>query len=199
MKLGDEQFALADRVGGRRACWRWSGMGVEPGLSDVFARYAADHLFSADRRGRRARRRQPRRSTATTSRRRSRSGPRSRSASTRRSSGSATAASSRPRRSRSRRRSSSPRGSGRSSASTSSTKRWSCPAWVDCRRVTFKYGLGDEFIEVLRVLHKTGLDSTSPVRCGGVEVAPRDVVAAALPNPATLGDRMHGKTCAAPG
>ena len=30
----------------------------------------------------------------------------------------------------------------------------------------------------------------------GVEVAPRDVVAAALPDPATLGDRMSGKTCA---
>jgi saccharopine dehydrogenase-like NADP-dependent oxidoreductase len=70
------------------------------------------------------------------------------------------------------------------------------PRWIDCRRVTFKYGLGDEFIEVLRVLHKTGLDSTAPVRVGGVEVAPRDVVAAALPNPALLGGRMHGKTCA---
>jgi saccharopine dehydrogenase-like NADP-dependent oxidoreductase len=31
---------------------------------------------------------------------------------------------------------------------------------------------------------------------GGVEVAPRDVVAACLPDPATLGDRMHGRTCA---
>ena len=30
----------------------------------------------------------------------------------------------------------------------------------------------------------------------GVEVAPRDVVAAALPDPATLGERMSGKTCA---
>ena len=30
----------------------------------------------------------------------------------------------------------------------------------------------------------------------GVQVAPRDVVAAALPNPAELGDRMRGKTCA---
>jgi len=29
-----------------------------------------------------------------------------------------------------------------------------------------------------------------------VHVAPRDVVAAALPDPATLGDRMTGKTCA---
>ena len=37
------------------------------------------------------------------------------------------------------------------------------PRWVDCRRVTFKYGLGDEFIEVLRTLHKTGLDRTEPV------------------------------------
>src|SRR3954468_10017481 len=33
------------------------------------------------------------------------------------------------------------------------------PRWVDCRRVTFKYGLGDEFIEVLKTLHKLGLDS----------------------------------------
>ena len=64
-------------------------------------------------------------------------------------------------------------------------------------RVTFKYGLGDEFIEVLQVLHKTGLDSTEPVRVGGVEVSPRDVVAAALPDPGRrLGDRMTGKTCA---
>jgi saccharopine dehydrogenase (NAD+, L-lysine forming) len=70
------------------------------------------------------------------------------------------------------------------------------PRWVDCRRVTFKYGLGEEFIEVLKTLHKLGLDSTEPVRVRGVEVAPRDVVAAALPDPATLGDRMRGKTCA---
>ena len=70
------------------------------------------------------------------------------------------------------------------------------PRWVDARRVTFKYGLGDEFINVLQVLHKLGLDKTDKLRVGGVEVSPRDVVAAALPDPATLGDRMHGKTCA---
>jgi saccharopine dehydrogenase (NAD+, L-lysine forming) len=70
------------------------------------------------------------------------------------------------------------------------------PRWVDCRRVTFKYGLGEEFIDVLKTLHKLGLDSTEPVSVRGVEVAPRDVVAAALPDPATLGERMHGKTCA---
>ena len=70
------------------------------------------------------------------------------------------------------------------------------PRCVDCRRVTFKYGLGDEFIEVLRTLHKLGLDRKEPLRVKGVEVAPRDVVAAALPDPATLGERMTGKTCA---
>ena len=70
------------------------------------------------------------------------------------------------------------------------------PRWIDAGRVTFKYGLGEEFITVLRVLHKLGLDSTSPVKVGGVSVSPRDVVAAVLPNPAQLGDRMSGKTCA---
>ncbi len=70
------------------------------------------------------------------------------------------------------------------------------PRWIDCNRVTFKYGLGDEFIDVLRTLHKLGLDSKEPVSVGGTPVAPRDVVAAALPDPATLGDRMRGLTCA---
>jgi saccharopine dehydrogenase (NAD+, L-lysine-forming) len=70
------------------------------------------------------------------------------------------------------------------------------PRWIDCNRVTFKYGLGEEFIDVLRTLHKLGLDSKEPVQVRGVDVAPRDVVAAALPDPATLGDRMRGKTCA---
>ena len=70
------------------------------------------------------------------------------------------------------------------------------PRWVACERVTFKYGLGQEFIDVLKTLHKLGLDSTEPVRVRGAEVAPRDVVAAALPDPATLGDRMTGRTCA---
>ncbi|MSO78489.1 MAG: ATP-binding protein [Acidimicrobiia bacterium] len=70
------------------------------------------------------------------------------------------------------------------------------PRWVDCQRVTFKYGLGDEFINVLRVLHAIGLDRVDPVRVGDIEVSPRDLVAACLPNPAHLGDKMHGKTCA---
>jgi saccharopine dehydrogenase-like NADP-dependent oxidoreductase len=74
------------------------------------------------------------------------------------------------------------------------------PRWLDAQRVTFKYGLGDEFIGVLKTLHTLGLDRTTPLRVrsanGPVEVAPRDVVAAALPDPATIGPRMTGKTCA---
>jgi saccharopine dehydrogenase-like NADP-dependent oxidoreductase len=70
------------------------------------------------------------------------------------------------------------------------------PRWLEANRVTFKYGLGDEFIQVLSTLHKLGLDSTTPIRVGNVEVSPRDVVAGCLPNPAELGDRMSGLTCA---
>ena len=42
------------------------------------------------------------------------------------------------------------------------------PRWIDCERVTFKYGLGDEFIEVLRTLHKLGLDGKEPIDVKGV-------------------------------
>ena len=70
------------------------------------------------------------------------------------------------------------------------------PRWLDVGRVTFKYGLGEQFIDVLRTLHMLGLDSTKPVTVRGVDVSPRDVVAAVLPNPAELGDRMRGRTCA---
>ena len=70
------------------------------------------------------------------------------------------------------------------------------PRVIDAKRVTFKYGLGDEFIQVLRTLNMLVLDRTDPVTVGGVQVSPRDVVAACLPDPSTLGDRMSGKTCA---
>jgi saccharopine dehydrogenase-like NADP-dependent oxidoreductase len=74
------------------------------------------------------------------------------------------------------------------------------PRWVGAKRVTFKYGLGEDFITKLKTLHELGLDRTEPLTVPGVHgpvrVSPRDVVAAALPDPATLGPLMHGKTCA---
>jgi saccharopine dehydrogenase (NAD+, L-lysine-forming) len=70
------------------------------------------------------------------------------------------------------------------------------PRWVKTKRVTFKYGLGDEFIDVLQTLHMLNLDKKETMTVKGVKVAPRDVVAACLPDPAHLGEKMHGKTCA---
>src|SRR6056300_1127753 len=70
------------------------------------------------------------------------------------------------------------------------------PRWIDVERVTFKYGLGRDFIQVLKTLDKLDLVSTEPVEVRGVRVSPRDVVAAALPDPATLGEHMTGRTCA---
>lgn len=70
------------------------------------------------------------------------------------------------------------------------------PRWLDAGRVTFKYGLGEQMIAMLRMLHDLGLDSTDPVAVGDVQVSPRDVVAAVLPDPVTIGPRMRGRTCA---
>ncbi len=80
------------------------------------------------------------------------------------------------------------------------------PRWIDAKRVSFKYGLGEDFISVLKTLNTLGLDATSPVavrtaagadgKRSIAEVSPRDVVAAVLPNPADIGPRMTGKTCA---
>lgn len=70
------------------------------------------------------------------------------------------------------------------------------PRYLNCKRVTFKYGLGDQFIGVLKTLHMLGLDKKEPIQVKDTHVAPRDVVAACLPDPAHLGDRMFGKTCA---
>ena len=80
------------------------------------------------------------------------------------------------------------------------------PRYLDAQRVTFKYGLGDEFIGVLKTLNLLGLDSTEPTtvrtapdqdgKRSHTSVSPRDLVAAVLPDPATLGHRMSGTTCA---
>jgi saccharopine dehydrogenase (NAD+, L-lysine forming) len=195
VKLGDEQFARAADwvVAGRLAL---VGMGVEPGLSDVFARYARDHLFSEiDEIGVRDGANltvdgyefAPSFSIWTTIEE-CLNPPviweRGRDWYT-------TPPFSEPE------IFDFPEGIGPvECVNVEHEEVLLIPRWVKARRVTFKYGLGDEFIDVLKTLHKLGLDRTSKVRVGGVEISPRDVVAAVLPDPATLGDRMHGKTCA---
>jgi saccharopine dehydrogenase (NAD+, L-lysine forming) len=199
VKLGDEQFAAAEgweRAGRLALC----GIGVEPGLSDVFARYAADHLFEEiDELGVRDG------ANLTVD------GPdgepafapsfsiwttieeclnppviweKDRGWFT-------TEPFSEPE------TFDFPEGIGPvECVNVEHEEVLLMPRWVKARRATFKYGLGDEFIGVLKTLHKLGLDRTDPVRVRGGEVSPRDVVAACLPDPATLGDRMRGKTCA---
>ncbi len=199
VKLGDEQFAAAERwsAAGRLAL---VGIGVEPGLSDVFARYAADHLFSSvDELGTRDGANltvdgyafAPSFSIWTTIEE-CLNPPvvweEGRGWYT-------TAPFSEPE------VFDFPEGIGPvECVNVEHEEVLLMPRWVRARRVTFKYGLGAEFIDVLKTLHKLGLDRTDPVRVRGasgpVSVSPRDVVAACLPDPATLGDRMHGKTCA---
>ena len=195
VKLGDEQFALAGEweSAGQLAL---VGMGVEPGLSDVFARYAADHLFSSiDELGVRDGANlevegfefAPSFSIWTTIEE-CLNPPvvyeEGRGFFT-------TAPFSEPEVFEF------PEGIGPvECVNVEHEEVLLMPRWVDAKRVTFKYGLGTEFIDVLKALHKVGLDKTAPVTVKGVQVSPRDVVAACLPDPATLGDAMTGKTCA---
>ncbi|WAC55096.1 saccharopine dehydrogenase family protein [Gordonia sp. SL306] len=203
VKLGDEQFAAAaDWEGGGRLAL--VGMGVEPGLSDVFARYACDNLFDevhelGTRDGANLVVRNesgeevfaPSFSIWTTIEE-CLNPPviweRDRGFFT-------TPPFSEPE------VFDFPEGIGRvECVNVEHEEVLLMPRWCDARRVTFKYGLGEEFIGVLRVLNTLGLDSTEPVgvrsAAGRVRVAPRDVVAAVLPDPATIGPVMTGKTCA---
>jgi saccharopine dehydrogenase (NAD+, L-lysine-forming) len=198
VKLGDEQFAVAGEweEAGRLAL---VGIGVEPGLSDVFARYAADHLFSEiDELGTRDGANlavidddgneifAPSFSMWTTIEECLnppvvwQDGE-----------WHTTAPFSEPE------IFDFPEGIGPvECVNVEHEEVLLMPRWIDARRVTFKYGLGDQFINILKVLHTLGLDRTDKVRVKGVEVSPRDVVAAVLPDPATIGPRMTGKTCA---
>jgi saccharopine dehydrogenase-like NADP-dependent oxidoreductase len=203
IKLGDDQFALSPdwETAGRLAL---VGMGVEPGLSDVFARYAADHLFSEiDELGTRDGANlvvrddegneifAPSFSIWTTIEE-CLNPPvvweKDRGWYT-------TAPFSEPEIFEF------PEGIGPvECVNVEHEEVLLMPRALDAKRVTFKYGLGNEFIGILKTLHQLHLDSTAPVRVrsadGPVNVAPRDVVAAALPDPATIGPRMTGKTCA---
>ncbi|MBI5028124.1 MAG: saccharopine dehydrogenase NADP-binding domain-containing protein, partial [Actinobacteria bacterium] len=199
VKLGDEQFAEGGRwaAAGRLAL---VGMGVEPGLSDVFARYASDHLFSEiDELGTRDGANLVVRNEAGeeifapsfsiwTTIEECLNPPvvyeEGRGWFT-------TPPFSEPEVFEF------PEGiGGVECVNVEHEEVLLMPRFLDAKRVTFKYGLGDEFIGVLKTLHALGLDRTEPVRVKGVEVSPRDVVAAVLPDPATIGPRMTGKTCA---
>ena len=67
------------------------------------------------------------------------------------------------------------------------------PRWIQTKRATFKYALGADFIDKLKTIHALGMDRTDRVSVKGVEVAPRDVLAAVTPDPMSLGDKFRGR------
>ena len=66
------------------------------------------------------------------------------------------------------------------------------PRWIDCERVTFKYGLGDEFIEVLKACASSASTRRRRSREGRRRRAARRRRGRAS-DPATLGERMTGR------
>jgi saccharopine dehydrogenase (NAD+, L-lysine-forming) len=70
------------------------------------------------------------------------------------------------------------------------------PQKIKAKKVTFKYGLGTDFINTLKTIHLLGLSKKEKVNYRGMEIAPRDFLASLLPDPARIGPIMHGKTCA---
>lgn len=62
-------------------------------------------------------------------------------------------------------------------------------------RVTYKIALDENLMNALKVIDKLGLRGTKPVEVGGVEVSPRDVVAACAPQPKDIGNEMVGEMC----
>ena len=61
------------------------------------------------------------------------------------------------------------------------------------QRATFKISLDENLITALKVIDKLGLRSIHPVRVGEKEVVPRDVVAACAPQPKDIGKEMIGE------
>ena len=64
------------------------------------------------------------------------------------------------------------------------------------KKATFKYALGDQFINAMEVFKAVNIDNKEKIKVGDVWVAPRDVIAAAAPDPIEIGMRYVGKTAA---
>lgn len=62
-------------------------------------------------------------------------------------------------------------------------------------RCEFKYALPDEYINILRVLKTLGLDSEEAIEINGMKVVPRQVVTALLPTPTDLAHAFEGTSC----
>ncbi len=63
------------------------------------------------------------------------------------------------------------------------------------QKASFKIALDDNLLNALKVLDKLGLRNIHPVQVGDVKVVPRDVVAACAPQPKDIGEDMTGGMC----
>ena len=71
------------------------------------------------------------------------------------------------------------------------------PREIDCNRVTFKYGVPAEFRKKLLTLYEYGLaDKTTKIKVGDAEITPRDFVCKVIPSPVESTMTMTGKGCA---
>lgn len=62
------------------------------------------------------------------------------------------------------------------------------------KKMSFKYGLGSEFINMLKNLKALGLDDKFS-KVPGTSLTPRDVVSMVAPNPIDIADKIKGKCC----
>lgn len=63
-----------------------------------------------------------------------------------------------------------------------------------CKKVSFKYSLGENFIDMLKNLRSLGL-SRIDCKVPGTDLTPRDVVARVAPSPTDIAKKMKGKCC----
>lgn len=63
------------------------------------------------------------------------------------------------------------------------------------KKASFKIALDDNLLNALKVINSLGLRSIHPIEVDGVKVIPRDVVAACAPQPKDIGAEMTGGMC----
>jgi saccharopine dehydrogenase-like NADP-dependent oxidoreductase len=71
------------------------------------------------------------------------------------------------------------------------------PRVIDCNRVTFKYGVPQDMRRLLLDLEAAGMtDKHKKIKVGDAEITPRDFLVKVIPNPVDSSNNMVGKGCA---
>jgi saccharopine dehydrogenase (NAD+, L-lysine forming) len=71
------------------------------------------------------------------------------------------------------------------------------PRVIDCNRVTFKFGVPREMRELLLNLQQCGMDDAErKIKVGDSEISPRDFLVKVVPDPLKLASKMVGQGCA---